>query len=89
MTTTINESGPGAEALAVAESIAAYLGDSNVDVDEHKIGMIHTCVRIIGAREPGSDGYAADLVLDATSSLHDWLGDYGVRMSPGSVWLEA
>jgi len=56
------------------DEIAAYLGEP-VDFT-HDIGLIHTCVRIVGRFAPGDPQRDAVLVNDAADSIFDFVGDY-------------
>src|SRR5580765_4038786 len=66
------------------EEIADYLDDLPA-TDEHELGLIMTCVRIIGKYEPSVEDRNVEMVEAATQSLMDWMGEYGVGVKGWEV----
>lgn len=72
------------EYLASVGSPVHHLHDDDV-----ALASIDTCIRIIGAVEPGHPGRDADLVAAAAESLFTWLSDYGVTSDGDEITVQA
>jgi hypothetical protein len=61
------------------EEVSGYLDDPIV-TDDHSLGDISTCVRVIGRYEPGNMLRSEAMVTAAMESIASWASDYGVEV---------
>lgn len=63
-----------------AHRIALYVGEP-LDLDVHRLGIIDTCIQIIGSHDPSEPDFDGDLAAQALDSILEWAGDMGVGFS--------
>jgi hypothetical protein len=61
------------------EEVSSYLDDPIV-TDDHSLGDISTCVRVIGKYEPSNMLRSEAMVTAAMESIASWASDYGVEV---------
>jgi hypothetical protein len=61
------------------QEVSEYLDDPIV-TDDHSLGCIDTCIRVIAKYPADSEDRNEALVAAAAESLFDFLGDFGVEV---------
>lgn len=61
------------------EEVSQYLDDPIV-TDDHSLGTMETCIRVIGKYEEGDPRRSLTMVKAACDNIAEWADDYGVVM---------
>jgi len=60
-----------------ADEVSAYLRDPIV-TDDHDLGDIKTCLRVIGSHEVTDPDRDTDMVTTAMQNIAEWAEDFGI-----------